>query len=160
MEQLASDLKALVKSAAAQLGQVADGDASVKSAPGEWSYKEIIGHLIDSAGNNHQRFVRAQRDEPHDFPGYDQDAWVALQGYQERDWALLVTLWEAYNLHLADVIAGIAEERLETACTIKGQPWTVREIAVDYVGHMQWHLNDLPVEVSDIKRYAYPKYPV
>jgi len=157
MEQLASDLKALVSSAAAQLRQVEDGDASVKPAPGEWSYKEIVGHLVDSAGNNHQRFVRAQRDEPQAFPGYAQDDWVALQDYQERNWLLIVTLWEAYNLHLADVIARIPADRLDESCTIAGSPWTLQEIAIDYVGHMQWHLDDLPIDVSNITRYPYPK---
>jgi hypothetical protein len=33
---------------------------SHKPAPGKWSKKEIPGHLVDSANNNHQRFLRAQ----------------------------------------------------------------------------------------------------
>ena len=157
MKQLANDLRALVSKAAAQLCQVEESAASVRPAPGEWSYKEIVGHLVDSAGNNHQRFVRAQRDESHAFPGYTQDDWVALQAYQERDWLPVVTLWEAYNLHLADVIARIPADRLDEPCTIGGSPWTLQEIVIDYVGHMQWHLDDLPVDVSDITRYPYPK---
>ncbi len=157
MKQLAQDLLAVVTKAAAQLRQVDDQTAAVRPAPGEWSNKEIIGHLIDSAANNHQRFVRAQREEPHTFPGYEQDNWVGLQAYQTREWDHLLTLWEAYNLHLAGIIECIPEEKLETACIIAGEPWTLKEIATDYLGHMQKHFDDLPVDVSDIKRYPYPK---
>lgn len=157
MQQLAADMRAVVTRSAVQLRQVKDEAAARNPAPGEWSYKEIIGHLIDSASNNHQRFVRAQREESHDFPGYEQDNWVALQAYQARDWALLITLWEAYNLHLAGIIECFPADKLETACSIAGRTWTLKELATDYLGHMQMHLDDLPVDVSDIKRYPYPK---
>ncbi len=157
MEQLAKDLRAVVTKAAEQLRRVGEGDAAQPPAPGEWSYKQILGHLIDSASNNHQRFVRAQRDESHDFPGYDQNDWVRLQGYQSREWLQLVTLWEALNLHLADIIERIPADKLATGCTIGGRPWTLREIAADYVGHMQMHLGDLPVDVAAIRRYPYPR---
>jgi hypothetical protein len=157
LQQLAVDLRAVVTKAATQLRQVDGSAAAQHPAPGEWSHKEIMGHLIDSAANNHQRFVRAQREESHDFPGYRQDDWVALQAYQTREWTHLITLWEAYNLHLADIIECIPDDKLETACTIAGSPWTVKELAIDYLGHMQMHLDDLPVDMSDIKRYPYPK---
>jgi hypothetical protein len=157
MQQLAEDMRKVVTQAAAQLRQVTDSTASQRPEPEEWSGKEIVGHLSDSAGNNHQRFVRAQRDEAHNFPGYDPDGWVALQAYQSKEWAQIITLWEAYSLHLADIIERIPDDKLETACSIEGDPWTLQEIVIDYLGHMQMHLDDLPVDISDIKRYPYPK---
>ena len=53
--------------------------------PGEWSIKEIFGHLIDSASNNHQRFVRLQITDNLSFPDYSRDngTWIAVQKYQE-----------------------------------------------------------------------------
>ncbi|MBN1312645.1 MAG: DinB family protein [Anaerolineae bacterium] len=157
MQQLAHDMRAVVTKAAAQLRKVDDSTASHRPGPEEWSAKEILGHLIDSAGNNHQRFVRAQSDEDHSFPSYDPDDWVALQAYQAKDWHHLITLWEVYNLHLAEIIECIPEDKLETTCLLGGDPWTLQEIIIDYLGHMQMHLGDLPVGVSDIKRYPYPK---
>jgi hypothetical protein len=157
MQQLAQDLRAVATKATEQMRQTEEGDAAQQPAPGEWSNKQIVGHLIDSAANNHQRFVRAQRDESHDFPSYDQNDWVTLQGYQSRAWPQIVTLWEALNLHLAGIIERIPEDKLAANCTIGGNPWTLKEIIVDYVGHMQMHLSDLPVDVAEIRRYPYPK---
>src|SRR6516164_10921111 len=70
-----------------------------QSATG-WSAKEELGHLLDSAANNHQRIVRAQLEEHPAMPGYDGDAWVALHQYQRRDWRSLIERWAVLNQQL------------------------------------------------------------
>ncbi len=114
-----------------------------------WTRKEELGHLLDSATNNHMRFVLACLG-PGEFrgPGYAQDAWVALHGYQEVAWAELVELWRLNNRALARVVERIPEERLETMCTVgsaggSGVPVTLRFVIEDYVLHMQHHLDHL-----------------
>ena len=72
---------------------------SIKVQGGSWTKKEILGHLIDSAAINHQRFVRAQFTDDLVFDGYVQDDWVKVQDYQNRDWRELVELWHGYNRH-------------------------------------------------------------
>src|SRR6185369_15342018 len=66
-------LRAIIDRATPLLLGMSDDVASAPTAPEKWSRKQIIGHLIDSATNNHQRFVRVEPDGFH----YDQDAWVA-----------------------------------------------------------------------------------
>jgi hypothetical protein len=90
-----------VEAAVPKLRAISESRAEQPRAPGKWSPKQVIGHLIDSAANNHQRFVRAQEGESYTGPGYKQDHWVAVQGYQEASWDDLVALWCAYNRHLA-----------------------------------------------------------
>ena len=92
MAAFLDDFRRTVDRAAERLLAVSDADAGRSPAPGKWSKKEIIGHLIDSAANNHGRFVRAQLQEDLIFLGYDQDAWVRLQHYRERSWNDLVRL--------------------------------------------------------------------
>ncbi len=87
-----------------------------------WVRKEILGHLIDSAVNNHQRFVRAQIASPLVGPGYDQEAWVSLHRYRERPWADLVVLWAALNGHLAAVIEAVPAEKRQTPCIVGDRP--------------------------------------
>jgi hypothetical protein len=82
-----------------------DAATARRPAPGKWSPREIIGHLIDSASNNHQRFVRMRERDDLVVDGYEQDAWVAGQHYQDAPWAELVLLWMTYNRHLARVMA-------------------------------------------------------
>ena len=84
-----------------------DADVSKSRGAGKWSRKEILGHLIDSAANNHTRFVRAAGQDDLIFPGYAQDDWVRAQNYAAAPWNEVVTLWHSYNRHIARVMAAV-----------------------------------------------------
>ncbi len=87
-----------------------DEAADVPRAPGKWSAKELIGHLIDSAANNHQRLVRGSFSDELGIVDYEQDDWVRVQAYHRESWRDLVLLWQGYNRHLAHVIAVMPPE--------------------------------------------------
>src|ERR1051325_8023102 len=96
---VAGELLDVVEVASKSLRRIGDTEASLRTAPGNWSKKEILGHLLDSAVNNHHRFVRAQQVEQFTFPAYAQEHWVSSQAYAERPWPELVDLWHLYNRH-------------------------------------------------------------
>src|SRR5690242_8402833 len=100
MEQWLEDFKQTIDSAATRLQKISGPESEAPRAEDHWSAKQIIGHLIDSATNNHARFVLAQMKDDLVFPGYDQNGWVRTNHYQEASWPQLVDLWRAYNLHL------------------------------------------------------------
>ena len=111
---------------------------------GSWTRLEILGHLIDSAANNHQRFVRAMAEGDLTWPGYDQEAMVRVQQFGRAKPVLLVGLWESFNLYLAGLMAVIPAERLGARCVIGGEPAVTLEfLVVDYVAHMQHHLRQI-----------------
>src|SRR3984957_19299202 len=143
-EALSTRLLGLVDVAEPRLCEVSEPESTEPILTGGWSRREVIGHLIDSASNNHQRFVRAALQASLDFPGYDQAGNVRLQAPQEADWALLVLLWAAYNRYLAHVIARLPAAKLETVCRIgSGDPVTLGFIASDYLTHMVHHLRQI-----------------
>ncbi|HLY60788.1 MAG TPA: DinB family protein [Terriglobia bacterium] len=144
MKEIAKSLEALIDGAAHRLFDITDVDSEVRPAPGKWSKKEIIGHLIDSAANNHQRFVRAQQESGIALPSYAQDFWVESQSYQREPWKTLVALWTTYNTHLAHVIAQVPQDRENNLCTVGDhQPATLKWLAEDYVKHAQHHLDQI-----------------
>ena len=103
--------------------------------------KEVLGHLIDSAANNHQRFVRAQQTDTLTLPGYEQNHWVQSQGYQDADWPHLVALWTHLNLHLADVITRIPPATYAVPCVIgDSEAVTLEFVIVDYLRHLKHHM--------------------
>ncbi len=153
--QIGSRLQQLVETAEPELRSIGDAASMDPLLAGGWSRKQVIGHLIDSASNNHQRFVRAALQTSLDFPAYDQNGSVRVQGIQDADWALLVGLWALYNRYLAHVIAGLPESKLGTACRIgSGQPVTLGFLLEDYLRHLVHHLNQLGVAQEITSRQA------
>ncbi|MFZ0953882.1 MAG: DinB family protein [Candidatus Sulfotelmatobacter sp.] len=134
----------MVETAAPKLRKISELEAAKPALPGGWSRKKVLGHLIDSASNNHQRFVRAALQPSLDFPRYDQDGNVDVQAPQEADWPLLVSLWAAYNRYLAHIIARLPAPKLETVCRIgSGEPVTLAFLANDYLTHLLHHLEQI-----------------
>ena len=144
MRQTSERLKQIVEETEKLLAGISEPDSGARSAAGKWSRKEILGHLIDSASNNHQRFVRAQLDGALNFPAYAQEDWNRTQQYQSEPWVNLVGLWSSYNRHLAHVIAAIPESAGPTKCVIgSGAPITLEFLAADYVVHLEHHLEQI-----------------
>ncbi|MCC7244290.1 MAG: DinB family protein [Saprospiraceae bacterium] len=119
--------------------------ATQKPAPEKWSNKEVIGHLIDSACNNHQKFLRTMQAESHlNFIGYDQDFWVMTQQYNQRDWSELINLWKSYNQHLAHLMMQIPDEALSKTISIQdGDKIDLAFLIADYVAHLKHHLRQI-----------------
>jgi hypothetical protein len=136
----AQELRALIDESEAKFLSIADSDAGRSPGPGKWSRKQIIGHLIDSAANNHQRFIRQQLAPELHFPGYQQNEWVALNHYASRPWAELVALWVSYNRHLAHVIEHLDPAALPHIWDSGDLRYTLEFVATDYVVHLRHHL--------------------
>lgn len=157
--EVAEELRRVVDHAERWLGSLDPGTIATGST-GAWSMHQILGHLVDSAANNHARFVRAQLEEELVFHGYAQDAWVDVQGYDDEPWADLVALWASFNRHIAHVIARIeplewsrprARHNLDAigfAPIEASRLGTLAWLVVDYVAHLKHHLDALDSAVS------------
>ena len=144
MKDIAHQLRSIIATIEPQLSRMNPEDMGFKPDPHEWSKKEILGHLIDSAANNHQRFVRAMYHVADRFPIYDQNEWVRIQQYNERPWFSLIALWSAYNGHLSHVIECISEDAESSPCNIgEEKPVPLSIVVKDYLSHLQNHLTDI-----------------
>ena len=131
------------------LRHITDEEASIKPLPHKWSKKEILGHLIDSACNNQQKFVRIMA-QPHlDFVGYAQDFWVSEQHYNQASWQDVVSLWYAYNQHIAHIIEFVNPDFLQNTITINGIGlFKLEFIMQDYAEHLKHHLKAILPEIG------------
>lgn len=144
MKETAQYLRKTVEGVLPSLRVISNDTAAFKPNPSKWSKKEILGHLIDSACNNQQKFVRAMA-EPHvDFVGYAQDFWVAEQKYQKAEWRDVVIFWVTYNFHIAHIIENVNPNYLNNTISINGsEPFTLKFIMTDYVEHVKHHLKQV-----------------
>jgi hypothetical protein len=155
MIDAAAELRTVVDEATPRLMTIGEAAASRSRGPGKWSPKQIVGHLLDSAINNHARFVRAQLQDDLVFPGYDQDGWVRVQRYDQRAWPDLVVAWRTYNQQIADVMRMTPEAELHRPRPRHnldqigfhplpvGEPATLGLLMRDYVAHVQHHLRQI-----------------
>ncbi|PLB85289.1 hypothetical protein C0T31_11670 [Dysgonamonadaceae bacterium] len=108
--------------------------------------KQILGHLIDSASNNHQRMIRLQYNSDLIFPDYrqDNDLWIALQDFQNEDWNILIQLWKYFNLHMIQVIKSVDQSKLDNYWhDFEGTKVTLKQMIEDYLCHIDLHLNEI-----------------
>lgn len=155
-EALAQRLRTMVETELDELDTIEDEAAEeAPESPGAWSKKHELGHLIDSATNNHVRFVLASlsKGEFHG-PSYAQNDWVEVHGYTELTWDDLVTFWCSYNLLLEHMIERMPAEKLHTQCIIgSAAPVSLGWLIDDYMTHMQHHLDHI------LSREAITAYP-
>lgn len=155
MNQWLEDFKQTIDSASRRLLQISQAQSEQPRAEDHWSSKQILGHLIDSATNNHARFVLAQIKDDLVFPGYEQNRWVEIQHYQAAPWSQLVELWRAYNLHLLHVMSHAPAEKMSHLCTqhslqtiafktvSESEAVTLEYLMKDYVVHLKHHLDQI-----------------
>jgi DinB superfamily len=144
MQSTLEDFRSTISTFYDRLLKITDAESVEPLAAGKWSRKEVIGHLIDSASNNHHRFVRAQFTPQLLIVRYAQKEWVETQDYRSESWTELLLFWKSFNLHLLHVASRIPAERLDTLCRFEdGESVSLRFLVEDYVVHLKHHLKQI-----------------
>lgn len=157
-DQFLTGFRETILDATARLRDITPELSRMKATAEDWAPIEILGHLVDSAANNHQRFVRAQFTDDMLFQGYEQNGWVSAQRYLDESWPDLIQLWTSYNLHLhhvasvmpTDVRTKSRSQHNLDQISFKGvdssQSSTMEYFIRDYVDHLRHHLDQIFAE--------------
>jgi hypothetical protein len=141
---IALDFRAELVSVQQALLALPSSLADVPWRKGGWTRKEIVGHMLDSAANNRQRFVRASIHGCFEGPNYGQTEWVSAHGYADQTWDTLLRWWQAEHEILAAVVDRIPEGRWKSVCVVgENAPVTLHFVVEDYWRHQRWHLEQL-----------------
>ena len=151
--KLASDIENLVADACSRFKNLPAETIEARPDPDAWSVKEIFGHLIDSASNNHQRFIRLQITDELGFPDYSQDnsTWISIQKYGEAPWEELLSMWRYYNLHLARVIRIVDPDCIDHLWIVnKDTSISLGDLMTDYLRHLKDHIQQIEQNLSTL----------
>ena len=136
-----------IESFPVKLKQLSSTDLLNKPAPGKWSKKEILGHLIDSAINNLKRFTEIQfLPQPYKVISYDQVNLVIVNDYQNQPLDQLLDLWQALNRQIVSVVRNIPAEKLSNPVDPQYDNKELKTLAwiiCDYVAHMEHHFGQI-----------------
>ena len=117
-------------------------------SPNTWTVKEAVGHLIDSAANNHQRFIRLQEGNLETFPNYKNDSWVAIQEYNNYPWNRLVEFWREYNMFLLHVIDNVEKRDLKNKWALHEKNLSLECLINDYFIHLEGHVEKIKEKIQ------------
>ena len=142
MEETIQKLNSILERAPKLLLEMNEASLSLKELPDKWSKKEILGHLIDSATNNHHRIIRAQFESNPEVI-YDQNEWNNFNFYQEIESLQIIHFWIMYNRQLVEIIRRIPKSSLSKQVSVHGSLFTLEYIIRDYVEHLEHHLRQI-----------------
>ena len=149
MKDTLERLRTILETVPPRLRAISEAESVRRPAADKWSRKEILGHLIDSAANNHQRFVRGQLVRDLSTPDYAGTEWVEAERFQERHWNDLVELWIAYNKHLLHLMTHVPQKHRDAIIRIgDDQPASLEEVMIDYIRHLKHHLEQIGVSTA------------
>lgn len=127
----------------------------IKISDDKWTLKEIIGHLIDSASNNHQRFIRLKLSDELEFPDYKNGEWLQISNYNNMKFTEILSLFFYYNKLMINIISNIDEKSLNNRWNVA---WdenssfiTLEELANHYVKHIKIHMSHFKERLNEIE---------
>lgn len=136
-------LERQVRDTVALLGGLNDKQALHRYAPGKWSVKEVLGHVIDSERVFAYRAMAFARGERQSLPGYDEDSWVAAASFDARPLPGLLDELQRVRAATVAMFAGMADETWNRVGTANNRATSVRSMPFILAGHERHHVRIL-----------------
>jgi len=137
---LVAILRDQVATSAALLRNAPADRADFAYAPGKWTLKQVIGHMIDVERVMSYRALRFSHNDATELPGFDENDWVANSNSSERTIADLVAEYEAVRAATVHFARHLGRDALVRRGTANGQQLSVRALLFIIAGHELHHI--------------------
>ncbi len=127
----------------ALLGKLDDAQALHRYAPGKWSIKEVVSHMIEGERVFAYRALRIARADRTPLPGFEQDDYVKVANADRRTLASLLTEYRHLRAANVEMFASFDDDALRREGTASGYRCTARALIWIIAGHERHHLNGL-----------------
>lgn len=127
----------------ALLSRITEEKSKYAYAPGKWTIKELLQHIIDTERLFNYRALCFARKETVSLPGFDEDVYAANSNANARSWADLVAEFAAVRKSSEWLFASFSEDMFVNSGVANGSRATVLSIGFMIVGHVNHHSNVL-----------------
>lgn len=124
-------------------GQLGEEKSKLAYAPGKWSGKEVLGHMIDTDRIFAYRALCIARSEKGPLPGFDQDQYLEAANFNELPLEQLVRDFELSRLSIDSMVRSIDPKLYTQIGNANGNPVSLRAILTMIPGHAHHHLRIL-----------------
>ena len=155
-QQIYEELSMLISAWEVKLASLPEQTVTNRRNSQNRSIRQILGHMVDSATNNIHRVIHMHyQKSPVRYPDYanlgNNDRWIAIQNYQEENWAELVSLWAAVNRHMVHLMGQVDASKLNQEWrSALNEKISLREMISDYPRHFSLHLNEISALINQL----------
>lgn len=111
--------------------------------PGKWSVKELVGHIVDTERIMTTRALVFARGESQDYPGFEQDDFVAAADFDGRSPKNILDEWKGLRASTAALYESLSDAELDRSGTADGKACTARALFWIVAGHERHHMKVL-----------------
>jgi hypothetical protein len=122
---------------------VSESEADYAYAPGKWTIKEVIGHIIDGERVFAYRALRIARGDRTPLAGFEQDDYVRNGSFGERSLEGLLEEFECVRRSTLHLLGSLNDEAWKRRGTASDNEVSVRALAYIIAGHERHHANVL-----------------
>ncbi|MFT3886091.1 MAG: DinB family protein [Flavobacteriales bacterium] len=112
-------------------------------APGKWSVKEVLQHLVDTERIFAYRALRFARNDSTPLPGFDENTYVPEARSDARQLAGILREHDAVRAATIELFRGLDAQGMMRSGIANGKPISVRAIGWTIAGHAMHHLGVL-----------------
>jgi hypothetical protein len=109
-------------------------------APGKWSIKEVVGHLIDSERIMTYRALRFARGDETPLPGYEENDYAENANFDKLSLKVITDELRAVRLSSLYLFRSFDDEMWIRKGKASGFDFSVRTIPYQVVGHEIHHM--------------------
>jgi DinB superfamily len=112
-------------------------------APGKWTLKEVVGHMIDDERIFAYRILCVARNEPLPLPGFDEKHYVAFSDFEQRTLPSLLLEYRTVRAATVSLLESLSGDMWNRRGVVNGYEASARGLAFHVAGHELHHLRML-----------------
>ena len=125
------------------VGGISEQQSQHRYAPGKWTIRQVLGHIVDGERVFTYRALTFARGDAGPLPSFDENAWAAGSNAGQRTMQDLLAEYRAVRASTVALFRSFGDAEFARSGVASQNPITVRALAYIVAGHERHHLKIL-----------------